>query len=150
MFLFFAVPSVLDGVIFRSQGLTKGIATLVLFFFLCVMMLGFLSSKRYGLDRVATKHVVLSFRFAVVVALLAADVALAARRVYTTKSRHPTEAFGIALAVLLCCMCILLDSSPHVSLSIQVIVSVNAHDVPYQRVCLLNTSAGLLVDILRL
>jgi len=47
------------------------------------MAFGFLSSKRYGLDRVAVKHVALSFRFAIFVTLLATDVALYIREVYT-------------------------------------------------------------------
>jgi hypothetical protein len=113
------------------------------------MMLGFLSSKRYGADRVAAKHVALSFRFAVIVALRATDLALAARRVYTI-GRHPTEAVANAFVGLLFCLCVLLDCSPHLPALVQIFISVNARNNAHQRVCLLNISAGRMVDILRL
>ena len=88
-------------------------------------MFGFLSSKRYGLDRVAVKHVALSFRFAIFVTLLAADLALTIRQVYTI-DKHPTLAVGNAFTALLFCLCILLDCSPQLPPSVQIYISVRA------------------------
>jgi hypothetical protein len=48
-------------------------------------MLGFLSSKRFNLDRVAAKHVVLSFRFVSVAMLLLMDVALLLWKTFTSQ-----------------------------------------------------------------
>ena len=92
---------------------------------MCIMMLGFLSSKRYGLDRVAAKHVALSFRFAIFVTLLATDFALSVREVYTI-DKPPTYVVGIAFSALFFCLCILLDCSPHVPPSVQIYISVRA------------------------
>ncbi len=146
---FLGVPSIAFFIIFRDQSGARGVSNLVLNFLMCIMMLGFLSSKRYGLDQVATKHVVPSFRFAIIVALLAIEVALSARRVYTL-GRHPTEVVALALVGMLFCLCILLDCSPHLPPSVQIFISVGAHIVAYQRVCLLNASAGRMVDTQRL
>ena len=112
-------------------------------------MLGFLSSKRYGLDRVAAKHVALSFRFAVIVALLATDVALQARRVYTVGS-HPARVVALVFVGLFFCLCVLLDCSPQMPPSAQIFLSVSAHSDACLRVRLLNPSAGRMVDLLRL
>jgi hypothetical protein len=149
MVLFLAVPGYACYIIFRNRTEDRGISYLVFMLLVCVMMLGFLSCKRYGLDRVAAKHVALSFRFAVIVVLLATDVALAARRVYTI-DRHPTEAVALVFAGLFFCLCMLLDCSPHLPPSAQIFVSVNAHNVACHRVCLLSSSAGRMVHVLRL
>ena len=149
MFLFLAVPAfVFFFIIFRDQAEAAGISGLVFMFFICIAMLGFLSSKRYGLDRVAAKHVALSFRFAVIVALLATDVALAARQVYTI-GQHPTEAVALAVVGLFFCLCVLLDCSPQLPPSAQIFFSVSAHSDACLRVRLLNPSAGRMVDVLR-
>jgi hypothetical protein len=98
---------------------------------LCIMTLGFLSSKRYGLDRVAVKHVALSFRFAIFVTLLATNVALSSREVYTIE-KHPLTVVAYALSTLLFCLCILLDCSPHLPPWVQIFISVNACNVACQ------------------
>jgi hypothetical protein len=97
---------------------------------LCIMVLGFLSSKRYGLDRVAAKHVALSFRFAIFVTLLATDLALSTRDVYTI-DKHPLSAVSTAFNSLFFCLCILLDCSPHLPPWVQIFISVNACNVAY-------------------
>jgi hypothetical protein len=79
MFFFLAVPSIVCTIVFSVQSQARGISTFVLGFMLCIMAFGYLSSKRYGLERVAVKHVALSFRFAIFVTLLATDVALSVR-----------------------------------------------------------------------
>jgi hypothetical protein len=97
---------------------------------MCIMAVGFLSGKRYGLDRVAVKHVALSFPFAIFVTLLATDVALSSREVYTI-DKHPLTVVACALSTLLFCLCILLDCSPHLPPSVQIFTSVNACNVAY-------------------
>jgi hypothetical protein len=116
---FLGVPSIACSIIFVGQ--SRGVSTLVLNLLVWIFALGFLSSKRYGLDRVAAKHVVLSFRFAVIVALLATDVALTARR------EHPMVAVSNASMGLLFCLCVLLDCSPHLPPLAQIFISVSAH-----------------------
>jgi hypothetical protein len=130
-------------------------ANLVMSLLMVVRMLGFLSSKRWGIDRVATKHIAQSFRFVVIAVLLSIDVALDIRRVlnafYQLKMAihdirytiygypypyHPpsdsdifwgmTIPFGTALANLYWCLGILLDCSPHVPPAVQFCISVNA------------------------
>jgi hypothetical protein len=150
VFLFlFVLGLVLWVFIFRGQAEAQSISALVFSFFICIAMLGFLSSKRYGLDRVAAKHVALSFRFAVIVALLATDVALTARRVYTI-GLHPTVAFAFVFLGLAFCLCVLLDCSPQMPPSAQIFLSVSAHSDACLRVRLLNPSAGRMVDLFRL
>ncbi len=127
MFLFLGVPGfACHYFVFRDQAEAKGISTLVFQHFVYITMLGFLSSKRYGLDRVAAKHVALSFRFAVIVALLATDVALTARLVYTI-GLPPTAAVALVFVGLFFCLCVLLDCSPQLPPSAQIFLSVNAH-----------------------
>jgi hypothetical protein len=132
MFFFLAVPSITCAMVLKGK--VSGIADLVLNSLLLIMGFGFLSNKRYGLDRVAVKHVALSFRFAIFVTLLASNVALDTRQVYTN-DRDPTAVVAIAFAMLLFCMCILFDCSPHLPPSVQIYISVNACYVAYQRVC---------------
>ena len=96
-------------------------------FFICIMTLGFLSSRRYGLDRVAAKHVVLSFRFAVLVALLATNVALNARSVYSA-GNHPAGVVANSLSNIIFCLCVLLECIPHLPPSVQTFVSVMARN----------------------
>jgi hypothetical protein len=123
LFIFLAVPTIACNVFLGGQAL--GISTLVLAFCMCIMMLGFLSSKRYGLDRVAVKHVALSFRFAIFVTLLATIFALNMREVYTIDT-HPAYAVAIAFGAFFFCLCILLDCSPHLPPSVQTYISVRA------------------------
>jgi hypothetical protein len=121
---FLAVPCIACA-IFLGGGQAGGIPTLVLIFCMCIMALGFLSSKRYGLDRVAAKHVALSFRFAIFVTLLATIVALNIREVYTIDT-HPVSVVASAFAALLFCLSILLDCSPHLPPLVQIYFSVRA------------------------
>ena len=112
---------------------------------MCILIFGFLSSKRYGLDRVAVKHVVVSFRFAIFVALLVTNAALNIRIVYTL-DEHPSTAASFFFLTLLFCLCILLDCSPHLPRSVQIYISVNARTNEMfcinQRVSLMSIYAG--------
>jgi hypothetical protein len=125
MFFFLVVPGFVCVIVLSKQSQARGISLLVFNLMLCIMTLGFMSSKRYGLDRVAVKHVALSFRFAIFVALLATDVALSTRQVYTI-DKHPLSVVASALSSLLFCLCILLDCSPHLPPWVQIFISVNA------------------------
>jgi hypothetical protein len=131
MFFFLAVPSIVCVIVFNVQSQARGVSIVVFNSMLCIMTLGFLSSKRYGLDRVAVKHVALSFRFAIFVTLLATDVALSSREVYTI-DKHPLTVVALALFALFFCLCILLDCSPHLPPSVQIFTSVNACNVACQ------------------
>jgi hypothetical protein len=130
-FFFLAVSSFVCAIVFSVQSQARGICTFAFNSMLCIMTFGFLSSKRYGLDRVAVKHVALSFRFAIIVTLIATDVALSSRQVYTI-DMHPLSVVGYAFASLLFCLCILLDCSPHLPPSVQIHISVNACNVACQ------------------
>ena len=125
------VPSIVCTIVFSVQSQARGISVFVFLFMLCIMTLGFLSSKRYGLDRVAVKHVALSFRFAIFVTLFATNVALLSRQVYTI-DMHPLTVVGYALTSLFFCLGILLDCSPHLPPSVQIYNSVIACNVAYQ------------------
>ena len=121
---FLAVPGIACA-IFWGGGQAGGIPTLVLNVFICIMALGFMCSKRYGLDRVAAKHVALSFRFAIFVTLLATIVALNIREAYTIDT-HPAYVAAYTFAALFLCLCTLLDCSPHVPPLVQIYISVRA------------------------
>jgi hypothetical protein len=127
---FLALPVIVLAVVFSAQSQVRGISNLFLNCIMIMMMFGFLSSKRYGLDRVAVKNVALSFRFAIIVTLLATDVALSTREVYTVDT-HPLLVVAVALSSLLFCLCILLDCSPHLPPSVQIYISVNACNMAY-------------------
>jgi hypothetical protein len=127
-FFFLGVPTVACIIFFNEQIDIYNPLTLVFNFSMCVAMLGLLSSKRYGLDQVAVKRVALSFRFVIVATLLATDVALSIRPVYTNDN-HPTGVVAYAFGALLFCLCILFDCSPHLPPSVQIYISVNARNV---------------------
>jgi hypothetical protein len=129
-FFFLAMPSIACAKFLNGQA--QGISTLVLNFCICVMMLGLLSSKRYGLDRIAAKHVALSFRFGIFVTWLATDVALSMRQVHTL-DMHPTLVVAAVLRNIFFCLCILLDCSPHLPPSVQIYISVRARTVAMLR-----------------
>jgi hypothetical protein len=149
-FVFFAVPSFLVRAFLRGQA--KGILYLVLNIVILMMVLGFLSSKRYNLDRVAAKHVLLSFRFLIIAFLLAVDIFLSIRELFTS-NKQITEVIASALSLLCFCLCILMDCSPHLPPAVQIFISVyvrNACNLTYRSVCLLSISAGRMVLSLRI
>ncbi len=151
-FGFLGVPSIAFSIFFTAQDQARGISCSVLNFFLCIMAFGFLSSKRYGLDRVAVKHIALSFRFAILVTLLATEFALNIREVYTVNVQI-TKVVASALAKLLFGLSILLDCSPHLPPSVQILCSVRARKcaiTAYSSVRLLIISAGCMVVFIRI
>jgi hypothetical protein len=122
-FFFLAAPSIACYIILKGQGQARGISNLVFNSILCIMKLGFVSSKRYGFDRVALKHIALSFRFAIFVTLLTTKVALEIRQAFES-DLHPTEVVANVAGRLLFCMCIPLECSPNLPPSVQIFISV--------------------------
>jgi hypothetical protein len=112
----------------------KGIVS---FFFnsaMVIFALGFLSSRRYNVDRVAVKHVIASFRFPLFVVLLSQWIVLNSRQAYLvltqgSASIYITTPWDVAAVVLLCvlfCLNLLFDCSPHLPATIHIIFSVSA------------------------
>jgi hypothetical protein len=104
-FCFLCVPSIASSVIWHGK--QAGISTLIFNSLTLIAMLGLMSSKRWGIDRVAAKHVMLSFRFALFVSLFAIDAALSARLVFRGL-RHPTQTAANAIGSINFCISILL------------------------------------------
>ena len=120
---FLSLPGVLCS-LFLKNGPEKGVSTLVLGLLQCIMCAGFMSSRRWSLDRVAVKHVASSFRFAIFFAAITIDIALSIRAVYR-HTMHPTQSASIAILCVLFCMCVLQDCSPHLPSYIQILISVS-------------------------
>jgi hypothetical protein len=146
-FLFLVVPSLVCSIALEGQGQAKGISTLFLNSCIVIVILSLLCCKRYGLDRVAVKHVALSLRFTIIAAFLAMDVALSTRLVYTS-DKHPAVVVAYAILGLSFCLCMLLDCSPHLPSTVQFCISVNAHNVAYCILCLLTMHADFMVELL--
>jgi hypothetical protein len=145
IFFVLGVPSVIFSIVMRGQA--NGISRLVVNFLVLMTIFGFLSSKRYNLDRVAAKHVLLSFRFLIIAFLLAIDISLSIRQVFTN-DKHVTEVIAHVLALPFFCMTILVDCSPHLPPAVQIFISVCARKATYRSGCLLSISAGGMVFFL--
>jgi hypothetical protein len=76
----FGVPSFVC--LMFLNGEVRGIVVSILNSAALIMVLGFFSSKQYNLDKEAVKHVALSFRFAIIAALLVFWIFLLTRRAY--------------------------------------------------------------------
>jgi hypothetical protein len=125
---------------FYQNNVGSAVIPLVLSFLMVVHMLGFLSSKRWGIDRDAAKHIAKSFRFVVIAVLFSIDVALDARiaiqqiSLFEDSSRpennfiilyYQTLPFATALCNLFWCMFLHLDCSPQMPSSFQICITVN-------------------------
>jgi hypothetical protein len=119
MFCFLGLPAI--AVERFVDGPERGALLLVLNSSLVIWALGYLSSKRYGLDQVAAKHVALSFRFATCVALVAGWIALNVRR-----EPYPARIISVVMVCFFFLECALLDCSPHTPASIQICITVTA------------------------
>jgi hypothetical protein len=101
----------------------KGQACLVLNSAAFVLSLGFISSKRYALDKVAAKQIMFSFRFVIVSLFLAAMIALGSflsHRGITS----PWQTSAGAVFALIFLICVLLDCSPNLPAFAQTCISV--------------------------
>jgi hypothetical protein len=123
-FLSFAVPAIVFTM--ALSGEARGVANLVCIFFIWIALLGFMSGRRHNVDRVAAKHVLLSFRFAIIAALLATDIAMSIRLMYNGE-KHATQVAAYAMIALLVCLSMLIDCSPHLPSAAQISVSVQTH-----------------------
>jgi hypothetical protein len=133
------------------------VVPLVLSLLMVVHMLGFLSSKRWGIDRVAAKHIAKSFRFVVIAVLLSIDVALdthiAAQVLYDFRNVLPKELkpfyqtlpYATASSNLFWCMFLLLDCSPQMPSSFQIFITVN--DRNFLKACFPQCPAGRLLRV---
>jgi hypothetical protein len=155
IFLFLALPSLACAVFLRPQ--VRGIPTFALNSVMCIAFMGFLSSKRYNLDRAAVTQVALSFRFGIFVVLLSQWIALNARRaylvlnenetsIYNTSNTSPWTVFSVVALALLFTFCLLLDCCPHLPAATQVFATVRARSVPGLPVAALTFTAGWMVD----
>jgi hypothetical protein len=119
LFFFLAVPSIACELM-QEYNSAVGAATICLTSCMVIMLLGYLSSRRYGLDRVAVKHVVSSFRFATLGLLCACYIALNIRRV-SFNEIHATTAATTVIFCLLFLGFLLLDCSVSAFLSCTVV-----------------------------
>jgi hypothetical protein len=131
-FIFFGlvVPSFILAIALKPQ--IRDIPYLFLISAAFIFLLGFVSSRRYNLDRVAVKHVVFSFRFPIFVVLLSQWIALEARQAHLVLKKGPasnydTTPWDVAARTImaLCfCLCLLFDCSPQLPVIIQTLVTV--------------------------
>lgn len=103
----------------------KGQGTLVFNSAVFILGLGFISSKRNTLDKVAAIHVISSFRFLVLALFLAVMVALGARTSHLGTT-SPWQTVSGAVLSLIFLTCALLDCSPHLPAFSQTCISVLA------------------------
>ena len=131
-FFFLVLPSIACSIFVAPD--IRGIPTLFLNFAYFVALLAFLSSKRYNLDRVAVRQLVLSFRFGIFIVLLSQWIFLETRRAYLRYHEGqvslyvstPWSVAAICVAVLFFVLCLLLDCSPHLPATSQIILTVSA------------------------
>jgi hypothetical protein len=119
---FVGLPAIIVEVFLRDR-FAQGVILVVLSFIMLTVLLGYLSSRRYGLDRIAAKHLVLSFRFASCVVLCAVHVALSARHAYLY-GEHSWRAAAVAILSVVILECALIDCSPHTPASVQYFLTV--------------------------
>jgi hypothetical protein len=101
----------------------KGQATLAFNSAVFILGLGFISSRRNTLDRVAARHVMTSFRFIVLALFLTAMISLGARTSHLGTTSPWQTASGAALSLIFL-TCALLDCSPHLPAFSQTCISV--------------------------
>jgi hypothetical protein len=125
VFFFLAIPNVSCLILLRDgpSGPFRSIANLVLNSCMVIMFLAVLSSRRHGLDRVAAKYVMSSFRFVTCSVLLAQWISLYILETYNGRI-HPTQLAVTVVLALLFLECALLDCSPRFPASAQILISV--------------------------
>ena len=121
VFLFLVVPNLACQVLLN--GASQGITILILNLCMAAALFGFISSRFNGLDMTAVRHVVSSFRFAACVVLLAMWSLLSIRRAHQGFG-HPTGSAALIVLTVVFMGQTLLDCSPHLSPSVQIVVSV--------------------------
>jgi hypothetical protein len=112
----------------------RGIVCFILNSAALIFLLGFLSSKRHNLDEDAVKHVAMSFRFAIVFALLVLWIVLDARRAYLVATganvfSYQTRLWSVPAIFVFCVfylLFMLLDCIPQLPALAQILVTVRA------------------------
>lgn len=130
-FFLLGLPSVACALLVKPQ--IRGIPALFLNSAVLVAFLGFLSGRRYNLDRVAVKEVALSFRFAVFIVLLSQWITLFARRAILLQTEGQVSAYGetpwtvaaITVVAIFFSIILLLDCSPNLPITAQIILMVS-------------------------
>jgi hypothetical protein len=130
-FFAFAIPSIVCTVLLtyqKSLNQILGSCCVVLNSFMFITIIGHISSTRCGLDRVAVKHVMASFRFLTCVALLAGSIALKSLDYFLSPSfeRSIVNLSAFVIVCFLFLACLLLDCSPNLPASIQIFISLTA------------------------
>jgi hypothetical protein len=123
-FCFLAIPN--SACLLLLRGLSRGISILTLTTCIFFMHLGFISSKCNGLDREAVKHITCSFRFVTCVVLLSQWILLDVRNSYLEgpDAAAATQSAATVAVAFVFLECTLLDCSPHLSASNQILISV--------------------------
>ena len=127
---FIGVPSLVCSVVLKDEA--RGIVCLILNSACFVMIMGLFSSKQYNLDKEAVKHVALSFRFAIIAALLVLSIVLSSRRAYVVATGAnvigyktffwDTSALSVFFCIILLFM--LFDCIPQLPALVQIVVTV--------------------------
>lgn len=149
--LFLALPSLASAIFLSIQ--IRGIFSLLLNISMCIVFMGFLSSKRYNLDSVAVKQVAMSFRFVIFLVLLSQWIALNARRAhlvlnadraskYNSSNTSPWTVFAVSVLAFFVTLCLLLDSCPHLPATTQIIVTVRARDPARRQIHIISQIAS--------
>ena len=98
------------------------------------MVLGLFSSKQYNLDKEAVKHVALSFRFAIIAALLVFWIFLSSRSAYVVAAganmigyrQTPWDSSALLVFLFLFLFVMLFDCIPQLPALVQTLVTVRA------------------------
>jgi hypothetical protein len=94
-----------------SDNDARGQASLCFNFAVFVLSMGFISSKRNNLDKVAASHVISSFRFLLVTLFLLSMIALSSRTSFIGIT-SPWQTLSAVVLSLIFLVCALLDCSP--------------------------------------
>jgi hypothetical protein len=128
----FGVPSLVCSIALNGEA--RGIVALILNSACFIMTLGFFTSKLYNLDKEAVKHVALSFRFAIIAALLVFLIFLNARRAYVVATganifgykQTPWDTFAFLVFLFMFLFVMLFDCIPQLPALVQIVVTVRA------------------------
>ena len=134
VFCFFTLTSFLCEILLPD--LYRDISVLCLDSFSFTILLGYWSSRRHGLDRVAVRHVASSFRFAALFVLWMVYITVNATAVLVDPNQVSLSEIAVAkvflqiavgaVQTLLFLGCALMDCCPHTSTVIQIFIMVKA------------------------
>jgi hypothetical protein len=147
LFFFLTLPTLISSALLKPQ--IKGTVCFFLNSAIFIHGLGFLSSKHYNVDRVAVKHIVSSFRFAIFFVLLSQWIALEARlaflvlyKGYASIYRSLWDVFSFTVLALSFSTAMLVDCSPHLPAAIQIVVTVRTCNTAQRYIVLFKFPSG--------